>query len=155
MGNSNVGVAGVKEGQVHRMDLLEEYKDDLYKEYKDDLYKEYKDDLYKEYKDDLYIEQDSLVVFKLSKDKDGIKSLLLETQIYPLGVLELLIDKGADVNYACKRRSTALIWASRNGRLDVVMFLIDKGADINHRDHVCQEMMCVWGCSEVFVAMFL
>jgi ankyrin repeat protein len=48
-----------------------------------------------------------------------------------LEVLEILIRKGADVNFQNKKRETPLIIACSSGSNNVVKFLIDKGANVN------------------------
>ena len=46
-------------------------------------------------------------------------------------VVELLIEKGAEVNQASALGSNALVVAISQGHKNIVEFLIEKGADIN------------------------
>ena len=45
--------------------------------------------------------------------------------------VQLLLDKGADVNIQNKYGSTALIWASKYGQLKVVQLLLERGSNVN------------------------
>ena len=68
----------------------------------------------------------------------------------PLGVVRLLLEKGADVNANYPSGVTALIWASREGHLNVVKLLLEKGADVNARDkfgRTALMMAAQWGMS--------
>ncbi|HLK60331.1 MAG TPA: ankyrin repeat domain-containing protein [Chthonomonadaceae bacterium] len=49
-------------------------------------------------------------------------------------LLQLLIDKGADVNSKDKSGNTALLYAARNGSADAVQLLIAHHADVNVRN---------------------
>ena len=46
-------------------------------------------------------------------------------------VVELLIDKGADVNAKGKYGRTPLHWAAHQGHWEIAELLIAKGADVN------------------------
>ena len=46
-------------------------------------------------------------------------------------IVQLLLDKGADVNAKKTDGVTALMVASRDGHQEVVKLLLDKGADVN------------------------
>lgn len=46
-------------------------------------------------------------------------------------MLKLLIDKGADVNAQNKEERTALVWAVREHRDDIVQILLERGVDVN------------------------
>lgn len=48
-----------------------------------------------------------------------------------LEIVEMLLDKGANVNYMNYTDKTPLITASINGHLDIVQVLLDYGADVN------------------------
>ena len=50
------------------------------------------------------------------------------------GLVQLLIDGGAEVNATNPKRETALIIAAKSGVLSVVQTLLDAGADINAVD---------------------
>ena len=49
-------------------------------------------------------------------------------------IVELLIENGADVNFANSNGVTALIWASRGGHIETIKVLISKSADVNSKD---------------------
>jgi ankyrin repeat protein len=51
-----------------------------------------------------------------------------------LEVVNLLLDKGADLEAKDQYGATALIIASSEFRVDVVKMLLDKGADVNTKD---------------------
>lgn len=51
-----------------------------------------------------------------------------------LAEVQVQVAKGASVNYADKKKRTALILAASNGHIAVVEFLYGKGADINAID---------------------
>jgi ankyrin repeat protein len=68
---------------------------------------------------------------------------LLEGEYYPLfiaaslshvKVVQMLVDKGADVNQANTDGDTPLKIAAQQGHLEVVGFLVDKGANVNYAD---------------------
>ena len=49
-------------------------------------------------------------------------------------IVELLLDRGADINITNDLGSTALMEASRNNRTEIIRLLLDRGADPNIRD---------------------
>ena len=51
-----------------------------------------------------------------------------------LAVVRLLLDAGADVNTATKRRETVLGVAAMQGSEDIVNLLLERGAEVNVRD---------------------
>jgi ankyrin repeat protein len=51
-----------------------------------------------------------------------------------LGMMKLLVDKGADVNGRGRWNRTALHWAAEDGREEIVDFLLTKGARSDMRD---------------------
>ena len=54
---------------------------------------------------------------------------------YKLRIVRLLLDRGANVNIQNNYGQTALIVASRKGRIDIVESLLDSGADPNIRNN--------------------
>lgn len=48
--------------------------------------------------------------------------------------VQVLVDKGVDVNLRDQKKRTPLILAAYNGHTPVVDFLVGKGADVNARD---------------------
>ena len=62
--------------------------------------------------------------------KDGWTALMYASRHGQVKVVELLIEKGAEVNPA-NARATALMEASREGHVEVVKLLIEKGAEVN------------------------
>jgi ankyrin repeat protein len=65
-----------------------------------------------------------------SKDKDGKTPLFVAAEKGNQAVMEVLLDKGADVN-AQSGEFNALYTASHNGHKEIVTLLLDKGADVN------------------------
>jgi len=51
-----------------------------------------------------------------------------------LAEVQILVSKGANVNFADIKKRTPLILAAHNGHISVVEFLYGKGADINAKD---------------------
>ena len=58
-----------------------------------------------------------------------------KTQAQAIEAIQLLIDKGADVNAAATDGRTALHGAALQGYDDVIKFLAAHGADLNAKDH--------------------
>jgi len=50
-------------------------------------------------------------------------------------IIELLIDKGADLNLQDNNKDTALLYSLKNGYKDMAELLINKGADLNLQDN--------------------
>lgn len=77
----------------------------------------------------------------ISTNEEGVTALMLAmmrgrlmrsaTQEIDNGTGRLLIEKGADVNIADKNCNTALMFAVKTGRANIVRMLIKKGADVN------------------------
>ena len=65
--------------------------------------------------------------------KFGATALIFSSHNGYLDVVQLLLDKGANVNATMSNGATALIYASQNGHKEVVQALIDKGSDLNHK----------------------
>ena len=60
--------------------------------------------------------------------------------------IKLLIEQGVDINTRDKAGYTALMYASMNGRLDIVTYLIENGADVNLEDE--------YGTTALFFAQY-
>ena len=58
----------------------------------------------------------------------GQSSLTIAAYNGSLELCNLLVDKGADINYKVDRRSSPLNLAVLKNNLDVCKFLVDKGA---------------------------
>lgn len=71
----------------------------------------------------------------INVEKDGEFPLETACWIGNKEVVELLIENGADVNFAdeCEFR-TSLMLASRHGHTEIVKLLIEHGADVNAGD---------------------
>lgn len=65
-----------------------------------------------------------------SKDVDVNEGLRSASREGHIGIVKLLIEKGADPNYD-KRPWTPLALAAHNSHFEIVKFLVDKGADVN------------------------
>jgi succinate dehydrogenase flavin-adding protein (antitoxin of CptAB toxin-antitoxin module) len=50
------------------------------------------------------------------------------------GIVQLLLDRGADVKAATEDGRTPLHWASARGHLEVALLLLDRGADVKAAD---------------------
>jgi ankyrin repeat protein len=66
-----------------------------------------------------------------AKDKRGLTPLIKAVSAGNIGAAELLIARGADVNF---RDNPPLHWAISSGEVKTVELLLDKGADINARN---------------------
>lgn len=49
-------------------------------------------------------------------------------------VLRAMLDRGAEVNHRCKKKTTPLMWAANRDFLDAVRLLAESGADLNAQD---------------------
>lgn len=68
-------------------------------------------------------------------DDRGRPALHLAAQSGNAAVIKLLLDRGADVNGACKYGRTALIVATCANKIDAMKALIAAGANVNARDN--------------------
>jgi ankyrin repeat protein len=66
-----------------------------------------------------------------SKDKDNKSPLFIAAEQGNQAVMEVLLDKGADVNAEGGKYGNALQAASHNGHKDIATLLLDKGADVS------------------------
>ena len=51
-------------------------------------------------------------------------------------MVQILLDRGADVNVRDWSGFTAFYWASCNGHAEVVQILLDRGADVHVRGSI-------------------
>ena len=82
---------------------------------------------------------DALKVYLSDKNVDKSKlngPLLLSCKKGYAGVVEVLLDNGADVAYSSRDSFTALHYAMRSGNKRVVKLLLDHGADTEAKDRV-------------------
>ena len=56
-------------------------------------------------------------------------------------IVNLLLEKGVDVNITDRYNNTALLTAVKNGKHDVVKLLLEKGADINKANNVGETIL--------------
>jgi ankyrin repeat protein len=68
------------------------------------------------------------------KDDSGQTVLHLAAEGGNKAIVQLLVDKGADVKAKDNHGSTVLHWAARGGNEAIVRLLIDKGADVKAKD---------------------
>lgn len=64
-------------------------------------------------------------------DSNGATALMLASFANQTGVMELLIENGANLEAKNRDNDTALIWALYNERAEAAMLLLDYGADVN------------------------
>lgn len=67
-------------------------------------------------------------------DDDEFTALHHASQIGNLEIVEVLIEKGADIHAKSKSGDSIFIWACWGGKIDIIKVLIEKGADINSED---------------------
>jgi ankyrin repeat protein len=81
-------------------------------------------------------------------DYDGSRPLVLAAWRGRLGVVTLLIERGANINATGAWGCTALHTAAEQGNEEVVALLLDKGAQANSRDQRGRTPLmpaCCWG----------
>ena len=61
------------------------------------------------------------------KNYHGNTALILACINNKISIVELLIDKGVNINQRGKYGMTALMWAAQRGYLDIVKMLVEKG----------------------------
>ena len=64
------------------------------------------------------------------------EDLLTAIQKRAINIVELLISRGADVNYATIRGNSPLTFAITAGDMDIIKLLLQKGADPNKKNHM-------------------
>jgi len=135
--NSGVSFNATYEGDSS-LTLLQHAKN-VYNEGKreGDKYIDYNDSTYRDnYKREWrsYNFNDSVIKYLESDDVvymfDKIESSLKSNQ----KIIELLINKGADLNLQDNNKDTALLYSLKNGYKDIAELLINKGADLNLKD---------------------
>jgi ankyrin repeat protein len=75
----------------------------------------------------------------------GMTALLYAARDGRLGIAQMLVNAGADVNQAEANKMTPLLIAIANDHLDVAQFLLSKGADVNAADY--------WGRTPLWTAL--
>lgn len=68
-------------------------------------------------------------------DKHGRTALILAASEGHLAIMDILIEKGADLFAQDKDGLSALSWACLKGHYNAVLTLLDHGVDVNHSDH--------------------
>lgn len=68
-------------------------------------------------------------------DKHGRTALILAASEGHLAIMDILVEKGAQLHAHDKDGLTALSWACLKGHLNAVISLINSGVDVNHADH--------------------
>jgi ankyrin repeat protein len=61
-----------------------------------------------------------------------------------LNIVELLVQKGADLNVQDQDSRTPLHLACDGGHLNIVELLVQKGADLNVQDHAIPGLPFTW-----------
>ncbi|KAK8136420.1 ankyrin [Apiospora sp. TS-2023a] len=64
--------------------------------------------------------------------ENGQSAFLLASMEGHLNIMDILLEKGANINTTSNKGWTPLMIAARNGDDEGVMFLLEKGADVNH-----------------------
>lgn len=68
-------------------------------------------------------------------DKHGRSALILAASEGHLAILDILIEKGADLKSHDRDGLSALSWACLKGHYNAVLTLLNNDLDINHSDH--------------------
>jgi ankyrin repeat protein len=63
-------------------------------------------------------------------------------------LIEHLLNAGADPNGNCEEGQTALMTASRNGKVDAVKLLLTRGAKVNAKEGFRGQTALMWAASE-------
>ncbi len=71
---------------------------------------------------------------RFRKSSGGFTPLLFAAQKGGIESARLLLEAGADINYATDEEGSALVIATAAGHEDFALFLLDKGADPNMKD---------------------
>lgn len=76
------------------------------------------------------------------QDRWGDRPLVLATQAGQLGVVKLLVDRGANLNASGVNEKTALHYAAQGRHMDIVAFLLQNGARCDYRDIYYKTALC-------------
>lgn len=71
---------------------------------------------------------------KILIKEEGMTPLLWAAEYGDAQTLELMIGKGGDVNKTSLAGDSSLIYASRNGWMDIVELLLENGASLNYKN---------------------
>lgn len=74
------------------------------------------------------------LVFTLPARADMNSDLLRAVKGWYIATVQLLLDRGADVNVKDKKGITVLMWAALHCRTDIVKSLLAKGSNVNAKD---------------------
>lgn len=75
--------------------------------------------------------------------EDGMTPLLWTVKSGDAQTLEWMIEKGGGVNKTSLVEDSPLIYASRNGKMDIVELLIENGASLNYKNHFTENTALV------------
>ncbi|KAA0166987.1 hypothetical protein FNF28_02911 [Cafeteria roenbergensis] len=73
-----------------------------------------------------------------------------------VGIVRMLLDRGASVDATDDYRTTALLWATKHGYVDIVRMLLDRGASVDATDdHGRTALMWASCCGRVEIVRML
>lgn len=99
-----------------------------------------------------YVDPFGFVVESARELKD--RAFSVACRLGHLAAATLLLDRGADVQFAPMRKQTALHWAAHNGHLSVVRLLVGRGADVSAKDDQWRATPAEWATAGGQVDVF-